>query len=100
MRANALWLHTPLDLLGALPPDRQVAALPTADIHLHQEWSPRLDRVLARRERRPPYDWQAWAHDLMANAPPGMARLTRFAQVFSRGVFTRPPTTMKETTTR
>ncbi len=78
----AIALSAALDPFAALPPDPLVAALPKADIHLHQEWSPRLDRVLARRERRPPYDWQAWARDLMANSPPGMARLTRLSKVF------------------
>lgn len=56
--------------------------MPKADIHLHQEWSPRLDRVLARRAGREPYDWSAWRRDLLADAPPGMARLQRLSQVF------------------
>lgn len=56
--------------------------MPKADVHLHQEWSPRLDRVLARRAGREPYDWSAWRGDLLAEAPPGMARLQRLSQVF------------------
>lgn len=56
--------------------------MPKADVHLHQEWSPRLDRVLARRAGREPYDWSAWRSDLLAGAPPGMARLQRLSQVF------------------
>ena len=57
----------------AVPPF--VAALPKADLHLHQEAVPRLDAVLARRERRPPHDWRAAARRVMAEVPPGMARL-------------------------
>ncbi len=72
----------PLDPFGALPPDPLIAALPKADIHLHQERSPWLDRVLARREGRPPYDWQVWAHGLVAETLPGMARLERLSTVF------------------
>ncbi|MFD2083298.1 aminodeoxyfutalosine deaminase [Actinopolymorpha cephalotaxi] len=58
------------------PPDPgQVAALPKADLHVHQEAAPRLDRVLARREERPPYDWAAWRRRLVAELPPGQLRL-------------------------
>lgn len=71
-----------LDPLDALPIDPVIAALPKAELHLHQEWSPRLDRVLARRAERPSYDWRGWARDLMATTPPGMARLRRLAKVF------------------
>lgn len=56
--------------------------IPKADVHLHQEWSPRLDRVLARRAGRAPFDWSAWRGDLLAVVPPGMARLQRLSQVF------------------
>lgn len=72
----------PLDPLGdvSLPP--AVATLPKADLHLHQEQSPRLDRALARRDGRPSYDWRAWAAELMAQTPPGMPRLARLSQVF------------------
>ena len=71
----------PLAPLGDVPLD-PVAALPKADLHLHQEWSPRLDRVLARRAGRPPYDWRGWATRLMAETPPGMPRLDLLAKVF------------------
>lgn len=71
-----------LDPLGEVPRDPAVAALPKADLHLHQEWSPRLDRVLARRERRPAYDWRPWARALMAQTPPGMPRLDLLSRVF------------------
>ena len=74
--------NLPLDPLGEVPVYSTIAALPKADVHLHQEWSPRLDRVLARREGRATYDWRAWATQLMAEVPPGMPRLARLAKVF------------------
>ncbi len=70
-----------LDPLAEIAADPVVASLPKADIHLHQEWSPRLDRVLSRRAGLPPYDWRRWARDLMARTPPGMPRLERLAKV-------------------
>ncbi len=48
----------PLDDIGI---DPWIAALPKADLHIHQEQSPHLDRVLARGQGRPPYDWRGWA---------------------------------------
>ncbi|HLY30983.1 MAG TPA: hypothetical protein VKQ36_08135, partial [Ktedonobacterales bacterium] len=72
----------PIEPFATLPPDPLIAALPKADIHLHQEWSPRLDRVLARRENRASYNWQVWARQLMAECPPGMERLQRLSKVF------------------
>ncbi|MET9019110.1 hypothetical protein ABZV93_03920 [Actinopolymorpha sp. NPDC004070] len=59
------------------PPDHSAAALPMADLHVHQEPTPHLDRVLARREGRPPYDWAAWRQRLVAEFPPGPDRLAR-----------------------
>ncbi len=53
----------------------QIAALPKADLHVHQEWRPRLDRVLARQTGRPPHNWVAWRAALQAQHPPGVARL-------------------------
>jgi adenosine deaminase len=72
----------PLDPLGEVSSDPLVAASPKADIHLHQEWSPRLDRVLARREGHAPYDWRGWTRALMAGTAPGMPRLALLAKVF------------------
>ena len=72
----------PLAPLGEIPSDPGVTALPKADLHVHQEWSPRLDRVLARRAGRAPYPWATWAAQLMAGTPPGMPRLRNLAQVF------------------
>jgi adenosine deaminase len=53
-----------------------------ADLHMHQEWSPRLDRVLARHQDRPPYDWAAWRDELVAEVPAGVARLQQLSRVF------------------
>jgi len=39
----------PISPLADLPISPRLAALPRADMHVHQEWSPRLDRVLASR---------------------------------------------------
>lgn len=61
------------------PVNPLIAALPKADLHVHQEWMPRLDRVLARREGRAPYDWPGWVRQMMAEAPPGMPRLGQLA---------------------
>lgn len=68
--------------LGPLPYEQQVAALPKADLHVHQEWSPRLDRVLSRRAGRPSYNWHGWAAQLMAETAPGMPRLGVLSSVF------------------
>jgi adenosine deaminase len=73
--------NPPLDPLGEMPIHPKIAALPKADIHLHQEWSPRLDRVLARREGRPAYDWRSWARRVMEETPPGIARLRRLGEI-------------------
>ncbi len=59
-----------------MPVSSVVAALPKADLHVHQEWAPRLDRVLARREGRRPFDWRAHVRRLL-ELPPGMDRLGR-----------------------
>ena len=67
----------PLDRVPVAP---EVAAMPKAELHVHQEWFARLDRVLARREGRKPYDWRGWARRLMDEVPSGMPRLRRLAQ--------------------
>jgi len=72
----------PLDPLAEIAIDPVIASLPKADIHLHQEWSPRLGRVLSRRALQPSYDWRQWARDLMDGTPPGMPRLDLLAKVF------------------
>src|SRR4029450_7152439 len=68
--------------LAEIPIHPHIAALPKADIHIHQEWSPRLDQVLARQEGRAPYNWRAWAARLMHTTPPGAARLRRLSSYF------------------
>ncbi len=54
-----------------------VAALPKVDLHVHAEADARLDRILARREGRSPYDWSRWVARLRSETPPGRARLAR-----------------------
>jgi adenosine deaminase len=61
--------------------DPRVVTLPKADLHVHQEQSPRLDRVLARGQGRPAYDWRGWAERLMAENAPGAARLRHIGVV-------------------
>jgi hypothetical protein len=72
---------SPIEPLSEIPTAPKVAQLPKADLHVHQEWFARLDRVLARREGRAPYDWRGWARRLMDEVPPGMPRLRRLATV-------------------
>jgi adenosine deaminase len=52
-----------------------VAALPKADLHLHQESKARLDHLAAKRQGRPPFDRLAWARRLLEGSPPGLGRL-------------------------
>jgi adenosine deaminase len=68
--------------LGIIPADPHIAALPKAELHVHQEWSPRLDRVLSRRAGRPSYNWHDWATQLMAETAPGMPRLGALSTIF------------------
>jgi adenosine deaminase len=67
--------------LDEIPIDPRVARLPKADLHVHQEQSPRLDRVLARMQGRPAYDWRGWAERLMTENAPGAARLQHIGVV-------------------
>lgn len=67
--------------LVPIPVEPLIAALPKADLHIHQEWSPRLDRVLARRQGRSTFDWRAWAEQLMMGELPGWPRLSRIASI-------------------
>jgi len=68
--------------LVEMPMHPHIAALPKADIHIHQEWSPRLDKLLAQQEGRAPYNWRAWAASLMQTVPPGAARLRQLSSHF------------------
>jgi hypothetical protein len=61
--------------LASVPVDQAVAALPKADLHLHQEAAARLECLAASRQRRPPYDRRGWAARLIAEWPPGLDRL-------------------------
>jgi adenosine deaminase len=67
--------------LAAMPITPEILALPKADIHIHQEMSPRLNRVLAKRAGRKLYDWHEWSTRLMADNPPGSARLGQIGEV-------------------
>jgi hypothetical protein len=72
--------RSPMALLGPLdvvPMDASVAKLPKVELHLHGEADGRLDRILARREGKCPFDWANWARRLHAQIPPGMPRLQR-----------------------
>ncbi len=64
-----------LQPLAEVPVSPRIAALPKADLHLHQEERPRLDRVVARRQGRPPYDWRRWMERLLVETEPGLGRL-------------------------
>src|SRR5262245_22925147 len=61
--------------LDPIPINPLVAALPKADLHLHQEAKARLGVLAARRQGRPPADRRSWAQHVLANTPPGMGRL-------------------------
>lgn len=65
----------PLDPCGEIPAPPWLAALPKADLHVHQEERARLDRIVARREGRSQYDWRGWARRLRAETPAGFGRL-------------------------
>lgn len=71
-----------IDPLADIPIPAHIAEIPKADIHIHAEWSPRLDRVLARRDNRQPYDWRAWAKHLMDTEAPGSDRLRHISKPF------------------
>ena len=52
--------------------------VPKADLHLHQEAAPRLDRLRAAQAGGTAYDWRAW-HSRLAAIEPGMPRLERMS---------------------
>jgi adenosine deaminase len=83
MHIQRVELMTPLlEPFAEIPVHPDIAALPKADIHIHQEWSPRLDRVLARQGGSEPYNWREWATNLMKTEPPGAARLRHISSHF------------------
>lgn len=71
-----------IDPLADIPIPAHIAEIPKADIHIHAEWSPRLDRVMARRDNRQPYDWRTWAKHLMDTEAPGSDRLRHISEPF------------------
>ncbi len=68
--------------LADIPITPPIARLPKADIHIHAEWSSRLDRVLARRDGRQPFNFQQWCTKLMQSEPPGYMRLRHISSEF------------------
>jgi adenosine deaminase len=64
----------PIQPFVEMPIDLEIARLPKADLHLHQEEIPRLERLVARRKGRLPYDWRAWEQHLVADLAPGTER--------------------------
>jgi adenosine deaminase len=69
-----------IEPLTDIPISPSIATLPKADLHIHQEERPRLDRVVSQREGRPAYDWRAWSRHLIQNVPPGMPRLAEMGR--------------------
>ncbi|MCA1668968.1 MAG: hypothetical protein LC793_16565 [Thermomicrobia bacterium] len=67
-----------IEPLADLPIDPAIAALPKADLHIHAEAAPRLARVIARREGKPPPDLRETVRALL-DLPPGMPRLIQMA---------------------
>src|SRR5579883_3410833 len=63
------------DPLARLDVGPAIAALPKADLHLHQETRARQERITARRSGRAPYDWRGWALRVWDEVPAGMPRL-------------------------
>ena len=64
-----------LDPLADVVASPAVVAVPKADLHLHQEVFPRLERIIAGRQGRAAYAWRAWARQVMGTVPPGPGRL-------------------------
>ena len=50
--------------------------IPKADLHRHAETFAQLDRLLAKLDERPPYDWRR-SMELLAGLPPGVTRINR-----------------------
>jgi adenosine deaminase len=63
------------DALADVALDPGVAAVPKADLHLHQEAWPRLARAVSRRTGEADLDWRSNARRVMAECPPGFGRL-------------------------
>ena len=66
----------PMRPLDDVPITPTLLALPKADLHIHQEELPRLERVVAGEQGRAPFDWRPSVRRLLADVPPGMERLS------------------------
>ena len=64
-----------LQPLDPLPLSPLLRSLPKAELHLHQEALPWLDRAVAAREGRPPHNWRREVARMLRDVPPGMPRL-------------------------
>lgn len=74
--------HPPIEIFADIVIPPEIENLPKADIHVHAEWSPRLDRVLSKRAGRAPYKWQTWAENLMYSRSAGEDRLSQISEYF------------------
>jgi adenosine deaminase len=61
--------------LDPIPLSPLLRSLPKAELHLHQEALPWLDRAVATREGRPPHNWRREVARMLSDVPPGMPRL-------------------------
>lgn len=59
------------------PASPSIVGLPKLDLHVHQERSARLERVLARERGGCSTDWGVWAQRLVEDTRPGMPRLRK-----------------------
>ena len=75
---------SPVEPLAEIPISPLLASLPKADLHIHAEADARIERVLARRAGRQPYDWRSWAARLLVETPPGMAGSWAWAIIGAR----------------
>jgi adenosine deaminase len=66
----------PIEPLSEIIVPPEIQSLPKADIHVHQEGSMRLNRVLAKQGKSQLYDWMNWSKKLMADYAAGAARLS------------------------
>jgi adenosine deaminase len=68
---------TDSQLMRSQPPCSSIMELPKIDLHVHQERSARLERVLARERGGCSTDWGEWVQRLMEDTQPGMPRLRK-----------------------
>ena len=68
-------LETPQEI-GTRTPSQPLRKIPKADLHRHAETFAHLDRLLAEREDRPPYDWES-SMKCLSEVPPGGPRIER-----------------------